>query len=65
MLVFAERYGHMINIGVMGEDLPETINEVVLDPELTDGHGIPAPLVRYRLSDNSLRMMDFGGDASG
>jgi choline dehydrogenase-like flavoprotein len=58
--VMAERYGHMINIGVMGEDLPETVNEVVLDPELTDAHGIPAPLVRYRLSDNSLRMLDFG-----
>ena len=37
----------------MGEDLPETINEVALDPDLTDAHGIPAPLVRYRLSDNS------------
>jgi choline dehydrogenase-like flavoprotein len=65
--VFAERFGHMINIGVMGEDLPETINEVVLDPELCDADGIPAPLVRYRLSDNSLRMMEFGvaraGDA--
>jgi choline dehydrogenase-like flavoprotein len=64
---FAERYGHMINIGVMGEDLPEPVNEVALDPELSDTHGIPAPLVRYRLSDNSLRMMNFGvaraGDA--
>jgi choline dehydrogenase-like flavoprotein len=58
--VFAERFGHMINIGVMGEDLPEPINEVVLDPDLSDAHGIPAPLVRYRLSDNSLRMLDFG-----
>jgi choline dehydrogenase-like flavoprotein len=58
--VFGERYGHMINIGVMGEDLPETVNEVVLDPDLSDTHGIPAPLVRYRLSDNSLRMLDYG-----
>src|SRR5207244_661942 len=58
--VFAERFGHMINIGVMGEDLPETINEVVLDPELSDAHGIPAPLVRYRLSDNSARLLGFG-----
>jgi choline dehydrogenase-like flavoprotein len=57
---FAERHGHMINIGVMGEDLPETVNEVTLDPLLTDAHGIPAPLVRYRLSDNSVRMLDFG-----
>jgi choline dehydrogenase-like flavoprotein len=65
--VFAERFGHMINIGVMGEDLPETINEVVLDPDLSDADGIPAPLVRYRLSDNSMRLMEFGvaraGDA--
>jgi choline dehydrogenase-like flavoprotein len=57
---FAERFGHIINIGVMGEDLPETINEVTLDPDLTDSHGIPAPLVRYRLSSNSERMMVFG-----
>jgi choline dehydrogenase-like flavoprotein len=59
-MVFAERFGHLINIGVMGEDLPETINEVALDPELSDAHGIPAPLIRYRLSENSLRMLDFG-----
>jgi choline dehydrogenase-like flavoprotein len=58
--VFEDRFGHMINVGVMGEDLPETINEVVLDADLCDAHGIPAPLVRYRLSDNSLRMLDFG-----
>jgi choline dehydrogenase-like flavoprotein len=58
--VFAERFGHMINIGVLGEDLPETLNEVTLDPELVDADGIPAPLARYRLSDNSLRMLDFG-----
>ena len=58
--VFAERFDHMINIGVMGEDLPEVINEVVLDPVLSDAHGIPAPLVRYRLSENSLRMLDLG-----
>jgi choline dehydrogenase-like flavoprotein len=58
--VFAERFDRMINIGVMGEDLPELVNEVVLDPDLTDAHGIPAPLVRYRLSDNSLRMLDYG-----
>jgi choline dehydrogenase-like flavoprotein len=57
---FGERFGHTVNIGVMGEDLPEPINEVVLDPDLSDGHGIPAPLVRYRLSDNSLRMLEFG-----
>jgi choline dehydrogenase-like flavoprotein len=58
--VLAERYGHQISLGVMGEDLPEEHNQVVLDPVLTDGHGIPAPRVRYRLSENSERMLDDG-----
>jgi choline dehydrogenase-like flavoprotein len=57
---FAERFDHQVNVGVMGEDLPETINEVALDPSLTDGHGIPAPLVRYRLSENSRRILAHG-----
>jgi choline dehydrogenase-like flavoprotein len=56
---FAERFAHGIGIGVMGEDLPETVNEVTLDPDLTDSDGIPAPLVRYRLSENSAKMMEF------
>lgn len=58
--VLAERLSHMINLGVMGEDLPEEHNEVVLDPAITDSHGIPAPRVRYRLSENSERMLDYG-----
>jgi len=33
---------------------------VVLDPQLTDAHGIPAPLVRYRLSANSQRLLAHG-----
>ena len=32
----------------------------MLDPLLTDDDGIPAPRVRYRLSDNSERMLDHG-----
>jgi len=58
--VMAERWQHVINLGVMGEDLPEAHNEVVLDPVLVDGHGIPAPRVRYKLSENSERLLDFG-----
>jgi len=57
---FAARYGSTGYLGVMGEDLPEPANEVVLDPHLTDAHGIPAPLVRYRLSDNSQRLLAHG-----
>jgi choline dehydrogenase-like flavoprotein len=59
---FADRFAHGISVGLMGEDLPETVNEVTLDPKLTDGDGIPAPLVRYRLSDNSLRMMEYAAE---
>ena len=42
---------------VICEDLPEEHNRVVLDPELTDSDGIPAPRIEYRLSDNSERML--------
>ena len=41
------------------EDLPETVNEVGLDPLLTDGDGLPAPAVTYRLSDNTKRLLAF------
>jgi choline dehydrogenase-like flavoprotein len=58
------RYGEVIDrmAGLIAicEDLPEEHNRVILDPELTDGHGIPAPKIEYRLSDNSRRMLDFG-----
>ena len=45
-------------LGVIGEDLPEEHNAVALDPVLTDAHGIPAPLIRYRISENSRAMLD-------
>jgi len=54
---FAAHFGHMVNIGVCCEDLPEEHNRVTLDPELTDSNGVPAPKVSYRLSENSRRMM--------
>jgi choline dehydrogenase-like flavoprotein len=56
----AARFGHVVNIGVMGEDLPEDDGRVTLDDTLVDGDGIPAPKVTYRLTDNSKRMMEFG-----
>ena len=41
------------------EDLPEEQNTVTLDPDLTDRDGIPAPMINYKLSENSKRMLDF------
>jgi hypothetical protein len=40
------------------EDLPEEHNTVTLDPVLKDSNGIPAPKIRYTLSENSRRMLD-------
>ena len=58
--VFNERFGRTITVAVIGEDLPESHNRVSLDPILTDSDGIPAPKVDYRMSENSLKMMDHG-----
>ena len=49
-----------MNIGIICEDLPEVNNNVSLDPVLTDKYGIPAPKVKYKLSNNSKKMIDFG-----
>ncbi|MCI0782505.1 MAG: GMC family oxidoreductase, partial [Chloroflexi bacterium] len=55
-----ERFGHTVSLTIMTEDLPEEHNRVTLDDELTDGHGIPSPKIRYTLSENSNRMLDHG-----
>ena len=60
--VFAERMGRTITIAVLGEDLPEEHNRVELDPELTDGDGIPAPKIMYVESENSRKLMEFGAE---
>jgi choline dehydrogenase-like flavoprotein len=52
-------FGRSFEWGLSSEDLPEEHNDVTLDPELTDGDGIPAPRVRYRLSADSRALLDF------
>jgi choline dehydrogenase-like flavoprotein len=47
-------------IGVACEDLPEEHNRVTLDPVLKDSHGIPAPRIDYKISENTRRMMEHG-----
>jgi choline dehydrogenase-like flavoprotein len=59
---FEKFFGRTVNLGVCCEDLPEEHNTVTLDPTLTDSHGIPAPKVTYRLSENSQRMLQHGLD---
>ena len=52
--------GRGVHIGVCAEDLPEEHNRVVLDEELTDSNGIPAPKIEYTTSENSMRMLAHG-----
>jgi len=54
------RFGHTVGLAVMAEDLPEADNRVELDPEVRDSSGIPAPRVRYRFGENTLRMLEHG-----
>ncbi|GIT02542.1 MAG: hypothetical protein CM1200mP27_11670 [Chloroflexota bacterium] len=55
---FKERFGHVMSITIMTEDLPEEHNMVTLDPELTDSDGIPAPKLNYTVSENTSKMLD-------
>ncbi|MFI5953823.1 GMC family oxidoreductase [Cryptosporangium sp. NPDC051539] len=44
------------------DDLPEETNAVTLDHTLTDAHGIPAPRISYRISENSRKQLAFLAD---
>ena len=52
-------FGRGASWAIFGEDLPEESNRVELDPDRTDGDGIPIPRVHYRISDHSRRLMAF------
>ena len=54
---FDRLYNHSTSLVAITEDQAEETNTVTLDPELTDAHGIPAPKVTYRLSENSRKML--------
>src|SRR5262245_52169940 len=58
--VFDARWDRSISVAVIGDDLPEERNRVVLDSNLVDSEGIPAPQINYTLSDNSKRLLDHG-----
>lgn len=54
-----KRLGRSAMWGIIAEDLPDEENRVVLDENLTDSDGIPAPKLIYRMSENSNRLLDF------
>ncbi|MEU9456086.1 GMC family oxidoreductase [Streptomyces sp. NPDC048277] len=41
------------------EDLPDESNSVTLSPDMVDGSGIPAPKITYRLSEDSVRNLEW------
>lgn len=43
--------GHAFDWGVGVEDLPHERNTVTLDPQLTDGDGIPAPKITFTIDE--------------
>jgi len=54
---YRKLFQHRTGMVAICEDLPEAHNRVVLDPELKDPDGIPAPKIEYTLSDNSRKML--------
>ncbi|MFC7447160.1 GMC oxidoreductase [Rhodococcus daqingensis] len=57
---FVERFtGRAFEWVAAIEDLPEFDNRVTLDDTLVDGDGLPAPKLRYKLSDESIRALDW------
>ncbi len=55
---FHSLFNRVTSLAAVCEDLPEEHNCVTLDPALTDSDGIPAPRIRYTLSENSAKMLD-------
>lgn len=55
---YGELFDRTAGMVIICEDLPEECNRVTLDSDLVDGHGIPAPKIHYRLSENSLKMLE-------
>jgi choline dehydrogenase-like flavoprotein len=49
--------GRAFEWGAEIEDMPDEANRVTLDPDLEDSSGLPAPKVRYRLSEDSKRAL--------
>lgn len=52
-----KRFGRSGMWSIIGEDLPNPENRVIIDSELKDADGIPAPKVIYRCDENSRNLV--------
>jgi choline dehydrogenase-like flavoprotein len=57
-----ESLGTSLQWAINSQDMPEDTNTITLDDTLVDGHGIPAPRVHYKISENTRRLMSFNLD---
>ena len=57
---FEELFGRVATMAITCEDLPNPANRIVLDHELTDRFGVPAPRMHYQLDSNSEAMITHG-----
>ncbi|MCB8881406.1 GMC family oxidoreductase [Acidisoma cellulosilytica] len=57
---FLDCFGHTASLTVTTEDLPDENNRVTLDPAVTDGFGIPAVKLHYRVDENTRAMIEHG-----
>ena len=55
----ARKFGRSFEWGIIGEDLPDPENRVMLSDSLADSDGLPAPAIHYAMSDNTRRMLAF------
>jgi choline dehydrogenase-like flavoprotein len=61
-LTLARRHASSIAWAANTEDLPDEANRVELHDSLVDSDGIPAPAIRYRISENTRRILRFTVD---
>jgi choline dehydrogenase-like flavoprotein len=61
---FRQMFDRTAIIVAVGEDLPEEVNRVVLDPDHPDSDGIPGVRIHYRLGENSLKLLAHAGARS-
>jgi choline dehydrogenase-like flavoprotein len=57
---FLGSFAHSVSLTITSEDLPEPANRITLDPALVDSDGLAAPVLHYRVGDNTRRMLEHG-----
>ena len=55
--MFQQSFGKTLGFSIIAEDLPEEINQVVLDKKLHDSSNLPCPKIIYKLSENSEKIL--------